>query len=239
MKKTGRKRLDVLLALVMIFALLPAAAVTSLADAPILTGTATAPMYTISIPASLEVARSGWNATEGISATGTLENGKKLSVTASSENGWALKSGDNSVGYNLATAAGTYSVTATPASWEFTQLSDTAVTLPMGVIVEDYSAKPAGTYQDTVTFMAKLADAPKTITINSVTLTYADGDTWAQIAGKNSQVLSINEGGVCDTGNNVLYIRDTVNDWSISKVASSDIIDSSRSYLFIDPNGGE
>ena len=60
----------------------------------------------------LSVANSGWNATDGISATGTLESGKKLTLTAASANGWALKPGENTVGYNLVTATGTYSSTA-------------------------------------------------------------------------------------------------------------------------------
>ena len=112
--------------------------------------------YTITIPSTLTVANSGWNDAGGISATGTLASGKKLTVTAASKNNWALKSGENAVGYNMATATGTYSSSATPASWEFTELSDTATTKPMGIIVEDYSDKPAGTYQDTVIFTASV-----------------------------------------------------------------------------------
>ena len=115
--------------------------------------------YTITIPSSLTVSGSGWNATSGISATGSLADGKKLTVTATSANNWALKSGDNSVGYNLVTVTGTYSSSATPASWEFTELSNTAATQPMGIIVENYDDKPAGTYQDTVTFTASVEDA--------------------------------------------------------------------------------
>jgi len=120
--------------------------------------------YTITIPSTLNVANSGWNATDGISATGTLESGKKLTVTVSSANSWALKSDDNSIGYKLATAS---SDTEATTSWEFTELSDTATTKPMGIIVEDYSTKPAGTYQDTVTFTAKVEDA-KTISYKKI-----------------------------------------------------------------------
>ena len=115
--------------------------------------------YTLTIPSTLTVADKGWNATGGISATGTLASGKKLTVTASSANSWALKSGENSVGYNLATATGTYSNSATPASWEFTDLTNTATTKPMGIIVENYDNKPAGTYTDTVTFTASVGVA--------------------------------------------------------------------------------
>ena len=106
--------------------------------------------YTLTIPSTLTVANSGWNDAGGISATGTLATGKKLTVTASSANSWALKSGDNSVGYTLTTASGGSQTT----SWEFTTLDGTAQGL--GIIVEDYSAKPAGTYSDTVTFTAKV-----------------------------------------------------------------------------------
>ena len=112
--------------------------------------------YTLTIPSTLTVANKGWNATDGISATGTLDSGKKLTVTATSANSWALKSGENSVGYKLAT---TSTDTSTPASWEFTELTDTATTKPMGIIVEDYSTKPAGNYQDTVTFTASVEAA--------------------------------------------------------------------------------
>ncbi|MBQ6909702.1 MAG: hypothetical protein IJQ29_06250, partial [Synergistaceae bacterium] len=36
--------------------------------------------YTLTIPSTLTVANAGWNATDGISATGTLASGKKLTV---------------------------------------------------------------------------------------------------------------------------------------------------------------
>ena len=134
--------------------------------------------YTLTIPSTLTVANSGWNATDGISATGTLASGKKLTVTASSANSWALKSGDNTVGYNLATATGTYSSSATPASWEFTAAEVAAsggTNKGMGIIVDDYSSKPAGTYQDTVTFTAKVENAATTRTVTFNTAT--DGKT--------------------------------------------------------------
>ena len=123
--------------------------------------------YTLTIPSTLSVANSGWNATSGITATGTLATGKKLTVTASSANSWALKSGDNSVDYTLTTAEGGSQTT----DWEFTELSDTATTKTMGIIVENYDDKPAGTYQDTVTFMAKVENAG--IPVSSVAINNA------------------------------------------------------------------
>ena len=126
--------------------------------------------YTLTIPSTLNVANSGWNATDGISATGTLASGKKLTVTASSANGWALKQQDGSetVGYTMKeTSDG-----AAKNAWEFTTLPGSAT---LGIDVADYSTKPAGTYQDTVTFTAKVENAvtTKTVTFNTDT----DGKT--------------------------------------------------------------
>ena len=93
--------------------------------------------YTLTIPSTLNVANSGWNATSGISAMGTLADGKKLTVTASSANSWALKQQDGSetVGYKLATASTNTEATT---SWTFDSLSSTATKKDMGIIVEDY-----------------------------------------------------------------------------------------------------
>ena len=107
--------------------------------------------YTLTIPSTLTVSGSGWNATDGISATGTLASGKKLTVTASSANSWALKQqgGNETVGYTMKeTSDG-----AAKNAWEFTTLPGSAT---LGIDVVDYSTKPAGTYQDTVTFTAKV-----------------------------------------------------------------------------------
>ena len=161
--------------------------------------------YTLTIPSTLTVANSGWNATDGISATGTLASGKKLTVTASSANSWALKSGENSVGYKLATAS---TDTEATTSWEFTELSSTATKKDMGIIVEDYSSKPAGTYQDTVTFTASVVEQAITFTVKRVggsypnfadgNYTVAPGTTWQQFidSGNAPACLSIGTSGI-------------------------------------------
>ena len=143
--KIKKRLLSLALAATMALGLMSGMSMTALADGDT--------SYTLTIPSTLSVANSGWNATGGISATGTLATGKKLTVTASSANSWALKSGDNSVGYKLATAS---TDTEATTSWEFTELSSTATKKDMGIIVDDYSTKPAGTYTDTVTFTAKV-----------------------------------------------------------------------------------
>ena len=154
--------------------------------------------YTITIPSTLTVANSGWNDTEGISATGTLASGKKLTVTASSANSFKLKSGNNEVGYTLATAS---TDTEATTSWEFTELSDTAAIKPMGIIVENYDGKPAGTYQDTVTFTAKVEDNLVSFTImrdvnsnSSGNYTVAPGTTWQQFIQSDNAPASVTIG---------------------------------------------
>ena len=188
--------------------------------------------YTITIPSTLTVANSGWNDAGGISATGMLASGKKLTVTAASTNNWALKSGENAVGYNMATATGTYSSSATPASWEFTELSDTATTKPMGIIVEDYSTKPAGTYQDTVTFTASVEDAKQ---LYSITLTgpyskftlvmeFYEGDTWNDMATKYPDYIKIYNKWPGFHTDGLIY------EATGEKVLATDVIDPNKTY---------
>ena len=168
--------------------------------------------YTITIPATLNVSKVGWNPTDGISATGTLD-GKKLTVTASSANGFKLKSGSNEVGYTLTTAEGGSQTT----SWEFTELSNTETKKPLGIIVEDYSTKPAGTYTDTVTFTAKVENAVQagsiiysTTSVNKKTTDSAftntltktgDGSVTYSIAGDNVATINASTGEVTLSGN--------------------------------------
>ena len=174
--KIKKKILSLALAGALTMGLLPAFSSPALAADNVST-------YTLQIPSTLTVSAAGWNETSGLTAAvtsgDTFDSGKKLTVTATSANSWSLKSGDNSVGYNLATATGTYSSTATPASWEFSAAELNAsggTNKAMGIIVDDYSTKPAGTYQDTVTFTAKVEDAaPATIT---VTINQSDWGGW-------------------------------------------------------------
>ena len=145
-------------------------------SAPVKADEAYSTDYVITIPSTLDVANKGWNGTDGITAklgSGTaFDTGKKLTVTAASTNNWALKSGENAVGYNLATAGddnSAYNAQAEVPSWEFAadEITTAGKNKGMGIIVEDYSTKPAGTYQDTVTFTAKVEDAAPATVLSS------------------------------------------------------------------------
>ena len=153
MKHIRKRTLSILLTLVMLFSLVPGMSMTAYADG--------GSDYTVTIPATLTVSGSGWNDAGGISVTGTLEANKKLTVTASSDGEYALVSGGNKVAYTLAAASGGAETTA----WEFTALPGSA---SLGIIVEDYSAKPAGTYTDTVTFTAVVESTA--VPVTSITL---------------------------------------------------------------------
>ncbi len=131
-QKTGKYLLSILLALVLLFALVPGLSGTAYADS--------GSDYTFSIPSTLTVQNVGVNDAGSISVTALTAN-KKLTVTAASTNNWALKSGDNSVGYSMSKT-----------SWEFNAAGSEA----FSITVDDYSTKPAGTYTDTVTFTAKV-----------------------------------------------------------------------------------
>lgn len=174
MKKTKRLA-GILLALVLLLSLVPGMSDTAYADS--------GSDYTFSIPSSLTVQNAGENAAGSISVTALTAN-KKLTVTAASANSWALKSGDNSVGYAMSKT-----------SWEFTATGSEA----FSITVEDYSTKPAGTYQDTVTFTASVEDARQ---LHSFTLTgpytgdtlvveFYEGQTWSDMAAKYSKLIII------------------------------------------------
>ena len=165
--------------------------------------------YTLTIPSELTVSGSGWNATGGISATGELASGKKLTVTATSTNGWKLVSGSNNVGYTLTTASGGNQTT----SWEFTTLDGTAQGL--GIIVEDYSSKPAGTYTDTVTFTASVASAltyievakqyNRSIYMDNVRFYYIPGETYRQAVQNHGKENGTNWNIYSGNNNTTIY----------------------------------
>ena len=106
---------------------------------------------TVTVPTALTVEHAGWTAASGITAASN-EN-KTLKVLAYSANGWAMKSGDNSVSYVLSTADGGDKTT----EWSFTPAelrAEGGTTKALGAIVGAIDALAAGTYTDTVTFTA-------------------------------------------------------------------------------------
>ena len=130
--------------------------------------------YVLTIPETLNVTTAGWNATTGICAQAKelerFSEEKMLTVTAASNNKdtnaayeWKMVSGTNTVAYKLAAETEktkTYTeATATTSLNISADYINSGITIPFGVIVEDYSAKPAGEYQDTVTFTVVVADA--------------------------------------------------------------------------------
>lgn len=132
--------------------------------------------YTITIPATLTVEQKGWNATDGITAKvksgDTFDSSKKLTVTAVSANEWNLKSGENAIAYKMASATEqekSYADATATTSLEISaeDLNTGNYEAPFGIVVEDYTDKPAGTYQDTVTFTAKVEDAAPATVLSS------------------------------------------------------------------------
>ena len=144
--------------------------------------------YVLTIPATLAVENPGWNATDGITAKvkdgDTFDSNKKLTVTASSGDAFALVSGENTISYSLATEENGAANT----TWEFSaaELNETNGTnKSMGINIENYSTKPAGNYQDTVTFTAEVKNA--VIPVSSVTLSQS---TLELTAGGDSSTLT-------------------------------------------------
>jgi hypothetical protein len=167
--------------------------------------------YTITIPATLSVESAGWNATDGITAKvksgDTFDSSKKLTVTAASANEWNLKSGENAIAYKMASNTEqekSYADATATTSLEISaeELNTGNYEAPFGIVVEDYSNKPAGEYKDTVTFTASVVSATKKLKLTgsyfdcnagdfvnkSLEIEYTDNDTWKDIAGRYNEV---------------------------------------------------
>ena len=150
--------------------------------------------YTLTIPSSFTVANAGWNKIEGgVKASGTLADGKKLVVTAESDNGWALKSGDNAIGYNLAKAEADFNANAEVPTWEFYTLTAEGASQTAGLIVDNYDEAPAGNYSDNVVFTATLKNGFSIPVVGGepLKLEYDENDTWQDMVDKYPDILSV------------------------------------------------
>ena len=128
----------------------------------------------------MTVNNSGLNATDGISADCTandFETNKKLVITASSSNNFALKSGGNSISYTM-----------NKTSWDFlpAELNQTnGASKDLTINVEDYSNKPAGNYTDSVTFTAITKTAAETPAIAQADCTFSPSNGTSTLSNTN------------------------------------------------------
>ncbi|WP_294491706.1 hypothetical protein [uncultured Ruminococcus sp.] len=153
--------------------------------------------YMLTIPSTFTVANEGWNEIEGgVKASGTLTDDKVLVVTAQSDNNWALKSGENAIGYNLAKAgdeASAYSKDAEVPTWEFGTLTAEGASQTAGLIVDNYDEAPAGNYSDNVVFTATLKKGISIPVVDGepLKLGYEENDTWQDVVDKHPDILYV------------------------------------------------
>ena len=115
--------------------------------------------YTMKVPANVDIQNSGWNSLGNIQITGSVDSGKKVTVTAATTNDFALKNGNNSVSYTLKKAENDTNATT---SFEFDAASINAeggASQAIGVDVADFAGMPAGTYTDTITFTGAMSSS--------------------------------------------------------------------------------
>ena len=99
----------------------------------------------------------------------------------------------------------------------------------MGIIVDDYSSKPAGTYQDTVTFTAKVEDAivhadPETLATNTSASVYTGANVKISVQDKGDK-----DGfRMSSAGNRPTATIEALNGTKIDKVEVT------RGYYYID-----
>lgn len=170
--------------------------------------------YTMTVPADTAIQRAGWNSLGNITITGTVETRKKVTVTASTTNGFALKNGDNSVSYTLKKAEND---TNTTTSFEFDAASINAegrASQTIGVDVADFSGKAAGTYTDTITFTGKMSEVSLMEAMAAFNGGYAlvyyesSNSTYKNYA-KNGQWTSVIQAGTVTPGYAWYYLKNT------------------------------
>ena len=128
--------------------------------------------YTMTIPATLTVTRSGWNATDGITVKAkegsTFDTEKQIIVRATSGNWWGLESGKNRIDYYMEQSLSMVGYGGRiPRPWQFsgTEVNNGA-TKGLGIRVNDYSNMPYGVYTDVVTFTANVITPVTSLGIN-------------------------------------------------------------------------
>lgn len=117
--------------------------------------------YTMTVPADTAIQSAGWKSLGNITITGTVDTGKKVTVTAETRNSFALKSGDNSVSYTIKTAS-TDEEAKTSFEFDAASINEGRASQTIGVDVDDFSGKAAGTYTDTITFTGTMSDTGST-----------------------------------------------------------------------------
>lgn len=165
--------------------------------------------YTMTVPADTAIQSAGWNPLGNITITGTVDTGKKVTVTAETRNSFALKSGDNSVSYTIKTAS-TDEEAKTSFEFDAASINEGRASQTIGVDVDDFSGKAAGTYTDTITFTGTMSDTGSTGGTPQVSDVFKEG---AQVEVRFSD-LQHNRYGVCFVYDNETYTcnKVTIND---------------------------
>lgn len=209
--KNTKKIMAALLSLAMVSALAPMSvfAETKDTDVTLTKAPTDDALYYVTIPPTLTVENSGWNALgTGIKVEKAPKEGstteyldftpsKKVTVSAASTNSWKLTSTESAktVGYTLKSASADAAAVTT---WDFlaNEITQDGTTKTAGIDVnaDDYDAAPAGTYTDKITFTIAVEDDVRTLTIqgytsppfvvDDMTVEYINGQTWDDMVQK-------------------------------------------------------
>ena len=163
--------------------------------------------YELTVPSSLRIANEGWNALGSMtvkysgSSTG-FNTAKKLVVTASSTNNFALKAdGGGSISYFLATSEDDSAATT---SFTFTAAQITAgASQDLGVNVGSFTGASDGTYTDEITYTVAIQDAGTTASVSDILTNGAVTVVKATVNGETSVSGTFTYNGSEFTASNV------------------------------------
>ena len=145
--------------------------------------------YSVTIPDSLKLTQSGWNTIGSISVDSSANNftQKRVLVTVTSSNNFALVSGTNTIGYTY-TAEKSPDAQVTEFKFDKDSLNqDGGLSYVVGVSVDDYSNAPIGTYKDSITYSVEVVDY--LVDLSTLTAYEAqDGDILTGTAGADAHI---------------------------------------------------
>ena len=193
------------------------------------------PAYTVVIPESVTLSDTA-DVTETIKIYGKDENsnvvipqGKKVNVAlTNSTNGFNVKNADGDI---IA-----YTVNDKSSADDLTAVAECAAGTKKNTDItfkKTGETKYAGTYTDTLTFGISVENAviSKTLTIGSLTITYHDGETWAQIAENNDNITVNSSGFVAMTSDTRTWLcKDSIGPDHM--VSPNDVINPTANYVW-------
>lgn len=179
--------------------------------------------YILTVPADFTITQPGWNSVGNITVTHdssystTFNPAKKVVITATSDNSFALKSGENPISYMLKTAEADTSAT-TVFEFSADDINKSGGTSKeIGISLTYDSSTPSGEYEDYITYTAQVT-ASYSVGDKVTFGTYSNHELgWTVMSVSDTQALLLCDNAVAnmawDSNNGSTWESSTLYSW--------------------------